>query len=110
MTLRWSEKQSRFPVFWFSRFPVLNPANPSILSVLIRPCETYQTVIPYTIIPSSQSTMRIIAILSLLLLASPVFGELTKEDLRTIIKEEVRPIIKEEITASEKHRNISIQN
>ena len=46
--------------------------------------------------------MRIIAILSLLLLASPVFGELTKEDLRTIIKEEVRPIIKEEITASEK--------
>ena len=46
--------------------------------------------------------MRIIAILSLLLLASPVFGELTKEDLRTIIKEEVRPIIKEEITVSEK--------
>ena len=34
--------------------------------------------------------MRIIAILSLLLLASPVFGELTKEDLRTIMKEEVR--------------------
>ena len=31
-----------------------------------------------------------------------MFGELTKEDLRTIIKEEVRPIIKEEITASEK--------
>ena len=46
--------------------------------------------------------MRIIAILSLLLLSSPVFGELTKEDLRTIIKEEVRPIIKEEIAASEK--------
>ena len=46
--------------------------------------------------------MRIIAILSLLLLSSPVFGELTKEDIRTIIKEEVRPIIKEEITASEK--------
>ena len=47
--------------------------------------------------------MRIIAILSLLLfLTTPVFGELTKEDLRTIIKEEVRPIIKEEITASEK--------
>ena len=46
--------------------------------------------------------MRIIAILSLLLLSSPVFGELTKEDIRTIIKEEVRPIIKEEIAASEK--------
>ncbi len=46
--------------------------------------------------------MRIIAILSLLLLASPVYAELTKEDLRTIIKEEVRPIIKEEIAASEK--------
>ena len=47
--------------------------------------------------------MRIIAILSLLLfLTTPAFGELTKEDLRTIIKEEVRPIIKEEITASEK--------
>ena len=46
--------------------------------------------------------MRIIAILSLLLLSSPAFGELTKEDLRTIIKEEVRPIIKEEITVSEK--------
>ena len=39
--------------------------------------------------------MKFITILSLLLLlASPVFGELTKEDLRTIIKEEV--------TASEK--------
>ena len=46
--------------------------------------------------------MRIIAILSLLLLSSPVFGELTREDLRAIIKEEVRTIIKEEITASEK--------
>ena len=46
--------------------------------------------------------MRIIAILSLLLLTATAFGELTKEDLRTIIKEEVRPIIKEEITASEK--------
>ena len=32
--------------------------------------------------------MRILTILSLLLLASPVFAELTKEDLRTIIKEE----------------------
>ena len=38
--------------------------------------------------------MRIVAILSLLLLASPAFGELTKEDIRTIVKEEV--------TASEK--------
>ena len=39
--------------------------------------------------------MKIVTILSvLLLLASPAFGELTKEDLRTIIKEE--------ITASEK--------
>ena len=46
--------------------------------------------------------MKVIAILSLLLLSSPVFGELTKEDIRTIIKEEVRPIIKEEITTSEK--------
>ena len=34
--------------------------------------------------------MRIIAILSLLLLASPVFGELTKEDLQTIMKEDLR--------------------
>ncbi len=46
--------------------------------------------------------MRILTILSLLLLTSAASGELTKEDLRTIIKEEVRPIIKEEITASEK--------
>ena len=46
--------------------------------------------------------MKIVTILLLLLLASPVFGELTKEDLRTIVKEEVRPIIKEEVTASEK--------
>ncbi len=38
--------------------------------------------------------MRIIAILFLLLLTSPAFSELTKEDLRTILKEEV--------TASEK--------
>ena len=38
--------------------------------------------------------MKIVTILSLLLLASPVFGELTKEDLRTVLKEE--------ITASEK--------
>ena len=32
--------------------------------------------------------MRIVTILLLLLLVSPAFGELTKEDLRTIIKEE----------------------
>ena len=38
--------------------------------------------------------MRIIAILFLLLLTSPAFSELTKDDLRTIVKEEV--------TASEK--------
>ena len=46
--------------------------------------------------------MRIVTILSLLLLSSPAFGGLTKEDIRTIIRKEVRPIIKEEITASEK--------
>ena len=46
--------------------------------------------------------MRIVTILSLLLLASPAFGKLTKEDIRTIIRKEVRPIIKEEIAASEK--------
>ena len=47
--------------------------------------------------------MKVITILSLLLLlVSPAFSKLTKEDLRTIIKEEVRPIIKEETTASEK--------
>ena len=33
--------------------------------------------------------MRIVIILSLLLLASTAFGELTKEDIRTIIKEEI---------------------
>ena len=43
--------------------------------------------------------MKVIIILSLLFLTTPAFGELTKEDLRTIIKEEVR---KEEITTSEK--------
>ena len=32
--------------------------------------------------------MKVVTILSLLLLASPVFGELTKEDVRTIFKEE----------------------
>ena len=46
--------------------------------------------------------MKTVTILFLLLLVSPAFGELTKEDLRTILKEEVRPIIKEEIAASEK--------
>ena len=46
--------------------------------------------------------MKVIIILFLLLLTATAFGELTKEDLRTIIKEEVRPIIKEEITVSEK--------
>ena len=46
--------------------------------------------------------MKTVVILSLLLLAVPASGQLTKDDLRAIIKEEVRPIIKEEITASEK--------
>ena len=46
--------------------------------------------------------MKVILLLWLLLLVSPAFGELTKEDLRVIIKEEIRPIIKEEIEASEK--------
>ena len=46
--------------------------------------------------------MKAIIILSLLLLTTSAFGQVTKEDLRTIIKEEVRPIIKEEVTASEK--------
>ena len=41
--------------------------------------------------------MKTVAILSLLLLASPVFGELTKADL-----ESIRSIVKEEVTASEK--------
>ena len=45
--------------------------------------------------------MRILTILSLLLLASPAFGELTKEDLHDL-KEGLRTIIKEEIAASEK--------
>ena len=46
--------------------------------------------------------MKVITILSLLLLTSTAFAQLTKEDLRTIVREEVRPIIKEEIAASEK--------
>ncbi len=33
--------------------------------------------------------MKTVAILSLFLLASPVFGELTKEDIRTIMREEI---------------------
>ena len=33
--------------------------------------------------------MKAVAILSLFLLASPVFGELTKEDMRTIMREEI---------------------
>ena len=45
--------------------------------------------------------MKVITILSLLLLASPAFGELTKEDLHDL-KEDLRTIIKEEIAASEK--------
>ena len=32
--------------------------------------------------------MKVITVLLLLLLTSPVFGELTMEDLRTVIKEE----------------------
>ena len=46
--------------------------------------------------------MKMLTTLFLFLLVSPAFGQLTKEDIRTIIKEEVRPIIKEEIAASEK--------
>ncbi len=46
--------------------------------------------------------MKTVTTLSLLLLlASPAFGQLTKEDLQTL-KEDLRVIIKEEITASEK--------
>ena len=41
--------------------------------------------------------MKIVTILSLLLLVSPVFGELTKDDL-----EAIRSIVKEEGAASEK--------
>ena len=41
--------------------------------------------------------MKVITILSLLLLVSPAFGELTQEDL-----EAIRGIVKEEVTASEK--------
>ena len=45
--------------------------------------------------------MKTVTILSLLLLASPVFGELTKEDLHDL-KEDLHKVIKEEIAASEK--------
>ena len=45
--------------------------------------------------------MRILTILSLLLLASPAFGELTKADLHDL-KEDLHKVIKEEIVASEK--------
>ena len=45
--------------------------------------------------------MRILTILSLLLLASPVFGELTKADLHDL-KEDLHKVIKEEVAASEK--------
>ena len=47
--------------------------------------------------------MKTVVTFSLLLfLTAPAFGQLTKEDMRTIIKEEVPPIVKEEIAASEK--------
>lgn len=46
--------------------------------------------------------MKMLIILFLFLLVFPAFGQLTQEDIRTIIKEEVHPIIKEEIAASEK--------
>ena len=46
--------------------------------------------------------MKTVTVVSLLLLVSTAFGELTKEDLRAIIREEVRPIVKEEVAASEK--------
>ena len=45
--------------------------------------------------------MKIVTILSLLLLTSAAFGELTKEDLHDL-KEDLHKAIKEEITASEK--------
>ena len=45
--------------------------------------------------------MRILIILSLLLLVSPAFGELTKADLHDL-KEDLHKVIKEEIAASEK--------
>ena len=116
MSPRWGFKVFAYPVCYkhvaplglnTSRFPVLNPANPSILSILIQTTNALRnqpnrdTICHHS--PQRRcSTVRVIIILFLLLLAAPAFSELTKEDLRTIIKEEVRPIIKEEITASEK--------
>ena len=46
--------------------------------------------------------MKVVISLFLLLLTTPAFGQLTKEDMRAIIKEEVPPIVKAEIAASEK--------
>ena len=45
--------------------------------------------------------MKTVTILSLLLLTSAAFGELTKEDLHDL-KEDLHKVIKEEIAASEK--------
>ena len=45
--------------------------------------------------------MKAVTILFLLLLITPAYGQLTKEDLQTL-KEDLRTIIKEEIAASEK--------
>ena len=60
--------------------------------------------------------MRIIAILSLLLLASPAFGELTKEDIRIIVREEIaasekrtREYIDLKIEALDKSLNAKIE-
>ena len=59
--------------------------------------------------------MKTVAILALLLLASPVFGELTKEDIRTIFKEEntasekrLKEYIDLKIDAVEKNLNAKI--
>ena len=45
--------------------------------------------------------MKTVTILSLLLLTSAAFGELTKEDLHDL-KEDLHKVIKEEVTVSEK--------
>ena len=76
-----------------SRFPAFNPANPLILKILIQTTNALRNPpnrdnIYRSFLQRSQSTMRIIAILSLLLVTSPAFAELTKEDIRTIVKEE----------------------
>ena len=59
--------------------------------------------------------MKTVTILSLLLLVSPVFGELTKEDIRTIFKEEnaasekrLKEYIDLKIDAVEKNLNAKI--